>query len=72
METTYNAFGKVAETVDFGGEPDYTDFEWFKEPPPERPAVSLPRIAPMSCAHPLPLASLAHPPFPFRPLSPAS
>ncbi|ETW87095.1 hypothetical protein HETIRDRAFT_306596 [Heterobasidion irregulare TC 32-1] len=44
METTYDAFGKVAETVDFGGEPDYTDFEWFKEPPPERPAPGPPPV----------------------------
>ena len=32
---------KQAETVDWGGEVDYSGYEWFKDPPP-RPEVSLP------------------------------
>jgi hypothetical protein len=37
---SFNAFGKPAETVDFGGEVDYASYEWFKDPPPrsEHPA----------------------------------
>lgn len=31
---SFNAFGKPAETVDFGGEVDYASYEWFKDPPP--------------------------------------
>ncbi|KAI0046595.1 hypothetical protein FA95DRAFT_1349383 [Auriscalpium vulgare] len=31
-----NVFGKPTETVDFGGEIDYSNYEWFKEPPPTR------------------------------------
>ena len=38
---SFNAFGKPAETVDFGGEVDYASYEWFKDPPP-RSEVSLP------------------------------
>lgn len=30
---------KQAETVDWGGEVDYSGIEWFKDPPP-RPEVS--------------------------------
>jgi hypothetical protein len=36
--SSFNAFGKAAETVDFGGEVDYASYEWFKDPPP-RPEV---------------------------------
>lgn len=32
---SFNAFGKPAETVDFGGEVDYASYEWFKDPPPQ-------------------------------------
>ncbi|KAI9444714.1 hypothetical protein H4582DRAFT_1805951 [Lactarius indigo] len=37
---SFNAFGKPADTVDFGGEVDYASYEWFKDPPPrsEHPA----------------------------------
>src|SRR6266702_3214485 len=31
---SFNAFGKPAETVDFGAEVDYASYEWFKDPPP--------------------------------------
>ncbi|KAH9960770.1 hypothetical protein BGW80DRAFT_1464090 [Lactifluus volemus] len=31
-----NAFGKPADTVDFGGEVDYASYEWFKDPPPRQ------------------------------------
>src|ERR1700735_529312 len=31
---SFNAFGKPADTVDFGGEVDYASYEWFKDPPP--------------------------------------
>ncbi|PCH33899.1 hypothetical protein WOLCODRAFT_135382 [Wolfiporia cocos MD-104 SS10] len=27
-------FGKVVDTVDWGDEPDYEGYEWFKDPPP--------------------------------------
>jgi hypothetical protein len=37
--SSFNAFGKPAETVDFGGEVDYASYEWFKDPPPSRPEV---------------------------------
>jgi hypothetical protein len=36
--SSFNAFGKPAETVDFGGEVDYASYEWFKDPP-SRPEV---------------------------------
>lgn len=36
--STFNSFGKPAETVDFGGEVDYASYEWFKDPP-ARPEV---------------------------------
>ncbi|TFY72417.1 hypothetical protein EVG20_g593 [Dentipellis fragilis] len=29
-------WGKGTDTVDFGGEPDYSNYEWFKDPPPPR------------------------------------
>ena len=32
-------YNKQAETVDWGGEVDYSGYEWFKDPPP-RPEVS--------------------------------
>jgi hypothetical protein len=38
--SSFNAFGKPAETVDFGGEVDYASYEWFKDPP-ARPEVNL-------------------------------
>ncbi|KAI0066463.1 hypothetical protein BV25DRAFT_1796311 [Artomyces pyxidatus] len=31
-----NVFGKPTETVDFGGDIDYTNYEWFKDPPPPK------------------------------------
>ncbi|KAA1468059.1 hypothetical protein DENSPDRAFT_907601 [Dentipellis sp. KUC8613] len=31
-----NEWGKGTDTVDFGGEPDYSNYEWFKDPPPPR------------------------------------
>jgi len=31
-----NAFGKPADTVDFGEEVDYASYEWFKDPPPRQ------------------------------------
>ena len=34
-------YGKNPETVDWGAEVDYSDYEWFKDPPP-RPEVSRP------------------------------
>ena len=39
-------YNKQAETVDWGGEVDYSGYEWFKDPPP-RPAVSS-RLGPVS------------------------
>jgi len=33
-----NFYGKTEETVDFGGEVDYADYQWFKEPPPRQEA----------------------------------
>jgi len=41
---SFNAFGKPADTVDFGGEVDYASYEWFKDPPPrsEHPAAPPP------------------------------
>jgi len=41
---SFNAFGKPAETVDFGAEVDYASYEWFKDPPPrsEHPAAAAP------------------------------
>ncbi|KAL6310112.1 hypothetical protein BKA93DRAFT_184656 [Sparassis latifolia] len=36
-----DAYGKEIETVDWGNEPDYSNYEWFKEPPPRpEPAPS--------------------------------
>ncbi|OBZ79447.1 hypothetical protein A0H81_00796 [Grifola frondosa] len=29
-----DTFGKQTDTVDYGGEVDYADYEWFKDPPP--------------------------------------
>ncbi|KAI0285429.1 hypothetical protein BGY98DRAFT_910050 [Russula aff. rugulosa BPL654] len=45
--SSFNAFGKPAETVDFGGEVDYASYEWFKDPParPE-PAIQAPQGEP--------------------------
>ena len=37
---SFNAFGKPAETVDFGGEVDYASYEWFKDPPPRSEVAS--------------------------------
>lgn len=34
-------FGKSAETVDFGEEVDYSDYQWFKDPPPVRHPVRI-------------------------------
>ncbi|TFY78035.1 hypothetical protein EWM64_g5978 [Hericium alpestre] len=34
FDPNFNIFGKGTDTVDFGGEPDYANYEWFKEPPP--------------------------------------
>ncbi|THH18564.1 hypothetical protein EW146_g2448 [Bondarzewia mesenterica] len=48
---SYNIFGKAAETVDFGGEADYAGYEWFKDPPPQRPE---PPPAPAPAPPPLP------------------
>ena len=31
-------YDKQADTVDWGGEVDYSGYEWFKDPPP-RPEV---------------------------------
>ena len=36
-------YGKNPETVDWGAEVDYSDYEWFKDPPP-RPEVSRPWV----------------------------
>ena len=38
--SSFNAFGKPAETVDFGGEVDYASYEWFKDPPPRPEVIS--------------------------------
>lgn len=38
--SSFNAFGKPSETVDFGGEVDYASYEWFKDPP-ERPEPAI-------------------------------
>src|SRR6266404_1232790 len=38
---SFNAFGKPAETVDFGGEVDYASYEWFKDPPPRTEVLSV-------------------------------
>jgi hypothetical protein len=53
---SFNAFGKPAETVDFGGEVDYASYEWFKDPPPRSEVPSANFFS-------LPLASLT----PLRP-----
>ena len=34
-------YGKPADTVDWGEEVDYSGYEWFKDPPPPRPEVSV-------------------------------
>lgn len=31
---SFNIFGKPMETVDIGHEPDFSNIEWFKDPPP--------------------------------------
>lgn len=31
-----NFYGKTEETVDFGGEVDYADYQWFKDAPPRQ------------------------------------
>jgi hypothetical protein len=38
---SFNHLGKSMETVDFGGEVDYSAYEWFKDPPPPRHAVCI-------------------------------
>lgn len=43
--TSAGVYGKPMETVDYGDEVDYGDYEWFKEPPP-RPEVCLRSIYP--------------------------
>jgi len=43
---SFNAFGKPAETVDFGGEVDYASYEWFKDPPPQSEVASFLRPSP--------------------------
>ena len=35
-------YGKTEETVDFGGEVDYADYQWFKEPPPRQEVSTRP------------------------------
>jgi len=42
---SFNAFGKPAETVDFGGEADYANYEWFKDPPPPRQPAAPPTMS---------------------------
>jgi hypothetical protein len=34
---TMNFYGKTEETVDAGGEVDYSDYQWFKDAPPRQP-----------------------------------
>jgi hypothetical protein len=36
MASEYILNKPAAETVDYGGEVDYSNFEWFKEGPPTR------------------------------------
>ncbi|KAH9178620.1 hypothetical protein EDB89DRAFT_1878844 [Lactarius sanguifluus] len=36
---SFNAFGKPADTVDFGAEVDYASYEWFKDPPPRSEVI---------------------------------
>ncbi len=43
---SFNAFGKPAETVDFGGEVDYASYEWFKDPPPQSEVAPFLRPSP--------------------------
>src|SRR5260221_11213860 len=58
---SFNAFGKPAETVDFGGEVDYASYEWFKDPPPRS------EVAPFLCSLTASLTFMRIPPH-LRPL----
>lgn len=40
---SHNGFGKAAPTIDYGEEVDYTEYEWFKDPPP-RPEPAPPPV----------------------------
>jgi len=37
-----NFYGKTEETVDAGGEVDYSDYQWFKDAPPRQPPPPAP------------------------------
>ncbi|ESK98095.1 purarive serine threonine protein kinase [Moniliophthora roreri MCA 2997] len=37
MASNTSPWGKQADVVDFGGEVDYGNMQWFKDPPPMRP-----------------------------------
>ncbi|KAF7965522.1 hypothetical protein HWV62_43066 [Athelia sp. TMB] len=47
-----NFYGKTEETVDFGGEVDYADYQWFKDAPPRQEAP--PTVQPAEAYVPLP------------------
>lgn len=36
-----NFTGKQTDVIDFGGEADYANMQWFQEPAPQRPQVCL-------------------------------
>ncbi|EED79365.1 predicted protein [Postia placenta Mad-698-R] len=42
-DMSHNGFGKAAPTIDYGEEVDYTEYEWFKDPPP-RPEPAPPPV----------------------------
>lgn len=37
---TTNFYAKQGETVDFGGEVDYSNYQWFSDPPARREVSS--------------------------------
>ncbi|KAI0814815.1 hypothetical protein BC629DRAFT_813997 [Irpex lacteus] len=39
-EMSTSAYGKPADTVDWGDEVDYSNYEWFKNPPSPRPRAA--------------------------------
>lgn len=49
--SSFNAFGKPAETVDFGGEVDYASYEWFKDPPARPEVISFLTFLYVSLTH---------------------